>query len=89
MVNGGTRATARDRSSFTVRLSPPLHACEAGHVYSRDDPCGHPRNGALSLKLVRMGDASVPTHRPRLSRLYGDEHASQAPSVEPPQLKCI
>ncbi len=31
-----------NRGSTTTQLPSLLHACEAGNVYSRDDPCVHP-----------------------------------------------
>lgn len=60
MINEATQeteATARDRPyNITAQLSPPLHTCEARHVYSAQP------GGAQSLMLVLMGgDASVHT----------------------------
>jgi hypothetical protein len=56
VVDGGGRLRRPFAPTYTpTRLLAPLRAREARNVYSRDDPCGRPKNGALSLPLVRMG----------------------------------
>ena len=65
-----SRATARDRPYYTTG-QPALPVESSGAVQAT------PRS---TLKLVCMGDASVPTLPPSHTRPYGYEGASQATS---------
>ena len=85
------RANLSVQTCATARLPPSLHASEAGNVYSRDDPCGHPSGAAVILVSLPLRSpyplpvisvsAKMPEYRSHHQKAHCDSLAAdQTPS---------